>query len=75
MLFVVEVVLISRPTTTDAKDVQEPLSFSPVSVMIVGICFSDGTPREGVLPQEVGSICQPWGSEIKPKRRWKRAHL
>jgi len=59
MFFVVEVILISRPTTTDAKNVQEPLSFSPVSVMIVGICFSDGTARERVLPQEVGGICQP----------------
>jgi len=58
MFFSVEVVPIPHPTTTDAKDVQEPLSFGPVSVMIAGICFRNGTAREGVLSQGVRGICQ-----------------
>jgi len=58
MFFVVEVVLISRPSTTDAKDVQEPLSISSVTVMVVIIGFGDGATREGILLREVGGVWQ-----------------
>ena len=50
MLFVIKVVVVSGPTTTDAKDVHESLGFRLVPVRILGICFGNGTPREGVLP-------------------------
>ena len=49
MLFVVEVVVVSRPTATNMKDVQEPFGFRLVPVRIVSIGFGDGAPREGVL--------------------------
>ena len=61
MLFVIKVVVVSGPTTTDAKDVHESLGFRLVSVRILGISFGNGTPREGVLPQEIGSIYQHRG--------------
>jgi len=58
-MFFAVVVLISRPTTTDAKDVQGLPGFGFVPVMVVCIWFRDGMPRERVPPQEVGGICQP----------------
>jgi hypothetical protein len=67
MLFVVKVVVISGPTTTDAKDVKEPLGFRLMSVRIISISFGDGTPRERVLPQEIGRIYRPRGSEARPE--------
>ena len=63
MFFVVKVVVVSGPATTDAKDVKESLGFRLVPVRIVSICFGDGTPREWVLPQEIRSIYQPRGLE------------
>ena len=70
MLFVVKVFLVSRPATTDAKDVQEPLGFRLMSVRIIGISFGDGAPREGIFPQEIRSIYQPRGSEAEIEWRW-----
>jgi hypothetical protein len=67
MFFVVKVVVVSGPTTTDAEDVKESLGFRLMSVRIISISFGDGTPREGVLPQEIGRIYQPRGSETKPE--------
>ena len=49
MLFIVEVVVVSCPTATNMKDVQEPFGFCLVPVRIVSIGFNDGAPREGVL--------------------------
>ena len=49
MLFVVEVIVVSRPTAANTEDVQEPLGFRLVPVRIVSISFGDGAPREGVL--------------------------
>ena len=69
MFFVVKVVLVAGPITTDAKDVEEPLSFHLMSVRIISISFSDGTPREGVLPQQIGSIYQLRGLEARPEWR------
>jgi len=68
MLFVIKVVVVSGPTTTDAKDVHESLGFRLVPVRILGICFGNGTPREGVLPQEIGSIYQHRGLGARPER-------
>jgi len=53
MSFVVKVVVVFSPATTNAKDVHESLGFRLVSVKIVSISFGDGTPRERVLPQEI----------------------
>ena len=47
--FVIEVLLVSGPTTADAKDAQESLGFRLVSVRIIGVSFSNGTSGEGVL--------------------------
>ena len=50
MFFVVKVFIVSRPTTANTKDVQEPFGFCLMPVGIVGIGFSNGTSRKGVLP-------------------------
>lgn len=50
MFFVVKVVIVPRPTTTDTKDVQESLGFRLMPVRIVGVSFSNSTSRERVLP-------------------------
>jgi len=47
--FAVKVVLVSGPTTTDAKDVKESLGLRLMSVRIVSVSFGDGTPREGCI--------------------------
>jgi len=50
VFFVVKIVLVSGPTTADAKDVQESLGFCLIAVRIVRIRFGDGASRKGVLP-------------------------
>jgi len=64
MSFVVSVVLVSSPTTTDAKDIHESLGLRLLSVRIVSTSFDDDTSREGVLPQE---IAQHRSLEVSPE--------
>jgi len=64
-LLVVKVVLVSRPTGTDTKDIQKSLGFRLVSVRTISISFGGGRPGEGVLPQEIGSIYQLRGLEAR----------
>jgi len=63
MSFVVKVILVSGPTETDTKDIQESLGFRLASVRTVSISFGGGGPSEGVLPHEIGNVYQPRGLE------------
>ena len=65
VFFVVKFVLASGATATDAKDVKESLCFRLMSVRIISISLCNGTAREGVLPQEIGSVYQPRGLEAR----------
>ena len=55
----VEVVLVSRPTAANSKDVQEPLGFRLLPARVVSVGFGDGTSRELVLSWEVGGAYSP----------------
>ena len=74
VFFVVKVILASGPTTTDAKDVKESLGLRLMSVRIISISFGNGTPREGVLPQEIRSIYRPGGLEAGPEWCREKSH-
>jgi uncharacterized membrane protein len=50
MFFVVKVVLVSRPTTTNTKDVHEPLGFRLMSMRLISVSFGDCASGERVLP-------------------------
>ena len=68
VFFVVKFVLASSATATDAKDVKKSLCFRLMSVRIISISLCNSTAREGVLPQEIGSVYQPRGLEARQER-------